>query len=125
MATKFNTVVSSSASDSQITTQGDTALVTKGFADSSYLPVTVATNNPTSLDLGQTAGTYYTDATSTTATYTVQNVTAGGFAYVNVTATSEPSVTGATKMASPTYAQPMKMVVYNDGNTTYYYFLEI
>jgi hypothetical protein len=44
---------------------------------------------------------------------------------VNVTATSEPTVTGATKMDSPTYAQPMKMVVYNDGNGSYYYFLKI
>jgi hypothetical protein len=125
MATNFNTVVSSSASDAQITTQGDTALVTKGFTDASYLPVTISTNNPTSLDLGQVAGTYYTDATSTTTTYTIQNATAGGFAYVNVTATSEPTVTGATKMDSPTYAQPMKMVVYNDGNGSYYYFLKI
>jgi hypothetical protein len=36
MATKFNTVVSSSASNSQITTQGNDALITKAYADANY-----------------------------------------------------------------------------------------
>lgn len=36
MATNFNTVVTSSASNSQITTEGDTSLITKGYADSNY-----------------------------------------------------------------------------------------
>lgn len=36
MATNFNTVVSSSASNSQITTQGNDALITKAYADANY-----------------------------------------------------------------------------------------
>ena len=86
---------------------------------------TDSTDNPTALDLSNVAGTYYTDTTSTTATYTIASgAVAGGFAYVNVTRTQEPDVTGATKLTSPTYSQPMKMIVYNDGNSSYYYFLE-
>lgn len=36
MATNFNTVVSSSASNAQITTQGNDALITKAYADANY-----------------------------------------------------------------------------------------
>jgi len=84
-----------------------------------------STNNPTSLDLSNIAGTYYTDTTSTTGTYTIASgAVTGGFAYVNVTNSTEPSVTGATKLQSPTYSQPMKMIVYNDGVENLFYFLE-
>ena len=53
---------------------------------------------------------------------------AGGFAHLRVQYSGgEPNVTGATKMSSPTYdtANEMKMVFYNDGSGSYYYFLEI
>lgn len=36
MATNFNTVVTSSASNTQITTEGDDSLITKGYADANY-----------------------------------------------------------------------------------------
>mgnify|MGYP002623892081 CR=1 FL=1 len=82
------------------------------------------------IDLTNVAGTYYTNARSSGTLSIATGAVAGGFAHLRVTYSSEPSVTGATKMAGATYdvsgtPAEMKMVVYNDGSASYYYFLEI
>lgn len=82
------------------------------------------------IDLTNVAGTYYTNARSTGTLSIATGAVAGGFAHLRVAYSSEPSVTGATKMAGATYdvsgtPAEMKMVVYNDGSASYYYFLEI
>ncbi len=81
------------------------------------------------IDLTNIGGTYYTSQRSSGSLSIASNPIAGGFAHLRLTYGSEPSVTGATKMAGATYdtsgGAEMKMVVYNDGSASYYYFLEI
>lgn len=81
------------------------------------------------IDLTNIGGTYYTSQRSSGALSIASGAVAGGFAHLRLTYGSEPSVSGATKMAGATYdtsgGAEMKMVVYNDGFASYYYFLEI
>ena len=81
------------------------------------------------IDLTNIGGTYYTSQRSSGALSIASGAVAGGFAHLRLTYGSEPSVSGATKMAGATYdtsgGAEMKMVVYNDGSASYYYFLEI
>lgn len=81
------------------------------------------------IDLTNIGGTYYTSQRSSGALSIASGAIAGGFAHLRLTYGSEPSVTGATKMVGATYdtsgGAEMKMVVYNDGSASYYYFLEI
>ena len=81
------------------------------------------------IDLTNIGGTYYTSQRSSGALSIASGAVAGGFAHLRLTYSTEPSVTGATKMAGATYdtsgGAEMKMVVYNDGSASYYYFLEI
>lgn len=86
-----------------------------------------STANPSTIDLSQVAGTYYT-STSNTSSYTIDTgAVVGGFAHLTINRGTEPTFTNATKMAGATFAAStdMKMIVYNDGSTNYYYFLEI
>lgn len=81
------------------------------------------------IDLTKIIGTYYTNQRSSGALSIATGAVAGGFAHLRVTYSTEPTVSGATKMAGATYdtsgGAEMKMVVYNDGSASYYYFLEI
>lgn len=92
--------------------------------------VTDATNS-TTLDLSNPHGSYYTDSANSGQTYTTTNATQGGYAYVRVLTASSgsnfPSVTGATLLPGAAHATSteFQMVVYSDGGSIYYYFLEI
>jgi hypothetical protein len=87
-----------------------------------------STSTTANVDLSNVAGTYYTAVRSSGGITVASGAVAGGFAHLRVLYTGgEPSVSGAFKMSSPTYdtANEMKMVFYNDGSNSYYYFLEI
>lgn len=87
-----------------------------------------STSTTANVDLSNVAGTYYTAVRSSGTITVASGAVAGGFAHLRVLYSGgEPTVSGATKMASPTYdtSNEMKMVFYNDGSGSYYYFLEI
>ena len=122
-------------------TQGNTGSITMISGDSVFsitqiagstaaTGVSSATNStadPSSIDLSNVAGTYYTDANNTTQ-YTVSaGAVTGGFAHICINAASEPSFTNATKMMGATFSAntDMKLIVYRDGTANYFFFLEI
>lgn len=94
-------------------------------------PTGVSANTSTStsanVDLSNVAGTYYTALRTSGGITIASGAATGGFAHLRISYSSEPSVTGATKMAGATFeaSTEMKMVFYNDGSASYYYFLEI
>ena len=88
---------------------------------------TVNTGNM-AVDLTKVSGTYYTNLRTSGDLSVAAGAVAGGFAHLRVLYSGgEPNVSGAVKMSSPTYdtVNEMKMVFYNDGSNSYYYFLEI
>ena len=87
-----------------------------------------STSTSANVDLSNVAGTYYTAVRSSGTITVASGAVAGGFAHLRVQyGGGEPNVSGAVKMSSPTYDtnNEMKMVFYNDGSGSYYYFLEI
>lgn len=86
-----------------------------------------STSTTANVDLSNVAGTYYTALRTSGGITVASGAVTGGFAHLRISYSSEPSVTGATKMAGATFqaSTEMKMVFYNDGSASYYYFLEI
>jgi hypothetical protein len=95
---------------------GNRQLVRAGFVE-----------NTTILNLNNTSGTVYNYATPSTATsYSTQNPIVNGFARCFINADSEPTVTGATKIAGSAFAANtvMEMIVSSpNGTAVEYYFL--
>ena len=86
-----------------------------------------ANSGALAIDLSNVAGTYYTNLRTSGTLSIAAGAVVGGFAYLRVQYSSEPSITGANKITGATYDSggEMKMVVYNDGSgNIYYYFLE-
>jgi hypothetical protein len=125
-----------------LTTATDPCLLTSGESvffvaemGSQYTPTGITASSSTSttadVDVSQVGGTYYT-ALRTSGTITVASTPApvvGGFAHLRISYGSEPTPSGTNivKMAGADFvaSTEMKMVFYNDGFKTYYYFLEI
>ena len=90
--------------------------------------ITVKETTSTTLDLGSIGGNLVSMGTANTATtYTITGAVPNGYAQVRINAASEPTVTGGTKTAGATFAAStdMHLVVWYNGTTTQYYFLEI
>ena len=82
----------------------------------------------TVLDLSKTIGTLYNMASANTATtYTTTGAVLGGFARVLINASSEPTVTGATKIKGSDFAVSTNqyMTVWNNGTTVEFWFEDI
>jgi hypothetical protein len=125
-----------------LTTATDPCLLNSGESvfciaemGSQYTPTGITASSSTSttadVDVSQVGGTYYT-ALRTSGTITVASTpppVVGGFAHLRISYASEPTPSGTNlqKMAGATFqaSTEMKMVFYNDGFKTYYYFLEI
>ena len=110
---------------------GDSVLsITKIAGSTAATGVSSATNataDPSTIDLSNVAGTYYTDANNTTSYTVATGAVTGGFAHICINAASEPSFTNATKMMGATFTAntDMKLIVYRDGTANYFFFLEI
>ena len=102
---------------------------------SQYTPTGITASSSTSttadVDVSQVGGTYYT-ALRTSGPITVASTpppVVGGFAHLRISYASEPTPSGTNiqKMVGADFvaSTEMKMVFYNDGFKTYYYFLEI
>jgi len=111
-------------------TSGQTSTVTIQDSDGvmAYTSdIASGTNTGTVLDLDKVTGTYYDMASANTSTtYTTANLITGGFTKTLINAASEPTVTGATKISSPTFqvSTDMYLVTYTyDGTNVEYYFL--
>lgn len=90
--------------------------------------INVLETTPTALDLSSTAGNLVSMATANTATtYTFTGAVPNGYAQIRINAASEPTVTSATKTNGADFivSTDMYMVVWHNGTTTQYYFLEI
>lgn len=129
---EVKTLALTTATDPCVLTSGE-SVFTVAEMGSQYTPTGITASSSTSttadVDVSQVGGTYYT-ALRTSGTITVASTPApvvGGFAHLRISYASEPTVSGATKMAGATFAASteMKMVFYNDGFASYYYFLEI
>ena len=82
----------------------------------------------TSIDLSSSDGTYYNMSSANTATtYTIFAEKTGGWAVIRVNAASEPTVTGATKIAGSTFATStdMHLFIQYFGTTVQYFFAEL
>ena len=80
----------------------------------------------TAIDLSNNDGTYYNmNSANSATTYTTTNPKLGGFAVIRINAASEPSVTGATKLAGDTFAvsTDMHLVIQYFGVTVQFYFI--
>lgn len=88
-----------------------------------------ATTTPTTvLTLNNPGGNYANmGAANSTTTYTTTGAVLGGWTKVLINTTSEPTVTGATKITGATWVTGtnMYMVVSYNGTATQFYFLEI
>ena len=118
----------------QATINGSTSHISIHSLAASVVPTGVSSSTSTvntnamAVDLTKVSGTYYTNLRTSGDLSVAAGAVAGGFAHLRVQYSGgEPNVTGATKMSGPTYdtANEMKMVFYNDGSGSYYYFLEI
>ena len=90
--------------------------------------VPISTNVGTVIDLSRTGGNYmYMNAASGITTYSYINETLGGWAQVLINSSSEPVVTGATKINGAAFQASTNqyMVVFDNGNRVEYYFLDI
>jgi hypothetical protein len=88
-------------------------------------PLAVVNSGTTVLDMGTIS--QIDDSTVDTGTWTLTNVKAGGEYVVKVNLSSEPSITGATKIPNTPAFQantPMLMYVYVFNNQIGYAFLE-
>ena len=82
----------------------------------------------TNIDLSSSNGTYYNMSSANTATtYTTFAERTGGWAVVRINAASEPTVTGATKIAGSTFASStdMHLFIQYFGTTVQYFFAEL
>ena len=131
---EVKTLALTNASDPCLLTSGESVFCVAEMG-SQYTPTGITASSSTSttdnVDLSQVGGTYYT-ALRTSGTITVASTPApvtGGFAHLRISYASEPTPSGTNiqKMAGATFqaSTEMKMVFYNDGFKTYYYFLEI
>lgn len=85
------------------------------------------TANVTSIDLSKVAGTYYTSQSNTTSYSVATGAVTGGFAYITINTSSEPTFSNATKLSGEawTSSTTLKMVVFNDGTGNFFYFLKV
>lgn len=130
---EVKTLALTTATEPLVLISGESVFFVAEFG-SQYTPTGITASSSTSttanVDLSQVGGTYYT-ALRTTGSIAVETTTpppvTGGFAHLRISYSSEPSVTGATPMAGADFvaSTEMKMVFYNDGSASYYYFLEI
>lgn len=84
--------------------------------------------NSSIISLENPLGNWYTSSANSSTTYTLTNANhAGGWACVLINTTSEPTVTGATKVSGSEWVAStnMEMIVYYDGYNTKYYFLDL
>lgn len=82
------------------------------------------------INLGNTSGFMYTGASGaakSVTTYTTTGETIFGFAMVLINTSSEPTVTGATKISGADWVTGtnMYLVIWNNGTRTEYFFLSI
>jgi hypothetical protein len=103
-------------------------LLDAGAARTNLGVVPTEDTNKTVLSLANPLGVYYNMASAhSNATYTVSGSIIGGFAQVLINTGTEPTVTGATKVAGSTFAAStnMYLVVNYNGNRAEFFFLEI
>lgn len=90
--------------------------------------VAPTTETGVALVLDNAVGKYYNMASANAGTtYTFSGATVGGWAKSLINTTTEPTVTGATKIAGATWVTgtDMYLVVVHNGTATQYFFLEI
>lgn len=79
----------------------------------------------TVIDLSKTIGSYYNMSSANTATtYTTTGAVTGGWGKIRINASSEPTVTGATKEVGARFLEStdMYLVIYDNGDSIRYYF---
>lgn len=79
----------------------------------------------TVIDLSKTIGSYYNMSSANTATtYTTTGAVTGGWSKIRINASSEPTVTGATKEVGARFLEStdMYLVIYDNGDSIRYYF---
>jgi len=121
--------------------QGNTGAITMNSGDSVLSITKIAgvseatgvssssdnTANVTSIDLSKVAGTYYTSQSNTTSYSVATGAVTGGFAYITINTSSEPTFSNATKLSGEpwTSSTTLKMVIFNDGTGNFFYFLKV
>jgi hypothetical protein len=131
---EVKTIALTNATNPCVLTSGESVFFVAEMG-SQYTPTGITASSSTSttadVDVSQVGGTYYT-ALRTSGTITVASTPApvvGGFAHLRISYASEPTPSGTNiqKMTGADFvaSTEMKMVFYNDGFKTYYYFLEI
>ena len=101
---------------------------TDGTNGTNGADATANSGTGTVLDLTQIGGYYYNmSAANSATTYTTSGTTLGAFACTLINASTEPTVTGATKIKGSDFAAstPMHLWVQYFGVTVQYFFLEL
>jgi hypothetical protein len=81
-----------------------------------------------SIDLSNNiTGKYYTESTSSSATFTISSTKIGGWATILISRADEPVVTGATKIKGADFIAdtPMYLIIRNIGYRSEFFFLQI
>jgi len=102
--------------------------VTTLITEADVVGVSVTQLIGTIIDLSNVIGTYYNMlAANSATTYTFVNQIIGGKAIILINATSEPTITGATKTKGYTFVanESIYLTVWYNGNRVEYYFTEI
>lgn len=89
---------------------------------------TITADTGTEIDLSNSGGNICNMASAnSTTTYTTNGITNGGYAIILINATSEPTITGATKIKGSDFfiSADMHLGVQFFGTTVQYYFLEL